>query len=66
MTQPEVLSWLETLPYFAEPNVRLRRCMNDTERIEVIQDLLDHASTDKMVEDDRTVCVEALAYLRND
>lgn len=64
MDQVEVLDWLDLLPYFQQSNLRIRRCENDTERIVVITDLLKHAGEDHMTVEDRTVCVEALEYLR--
>lgn len=63
MNQRDVRAWLWMLPY--SQNGTLRRCENDTERVEIIQELLKWATKDGMSDEDRVVCVEALEYLRH-
>lgn len=65
MTQDEVKSWLEMLPYFQQNNLKLRRSQSDAERIAVITDLLKHANRDKMTTEDRGVCNEAIQFLQS-
>ena len=63
MNQAEVYEWLAVLPYFPQNN-KLRRCVNDVERVEVIEDLLRNANKDHMSQEDRTTCLETLEYLK--
>src|SRR3990167_8130121 len=68
MNQAEVQDWLYGLPYFntyAGTKMVHRRCQNDVERVEVIEDLLRNATSDKMSLEDRRVCIEVLEYLRS-
>lgn len=62
MNQRDMCAWLWMLPIVQ--NGTLRRCENDTERIKVVQDLLNHAAADDMSSEDRVTCVSALAYLK--
>lgn len=63
MNQMDVLEWLALLPYIQQ-NQKIRCCINDAERVEVIEDLLRNANKDHMSQEDRVTCLETLEYLK--
>ena len=64
MTNEEIIDWLSLLGT-GNATTGYIRCTNDLERIEVIQDLLSHARGDKMTDEDKQICQDALAKLQH-